>query len=557
MRRQAGLALYCVAIALWLAGCASMKDGASPRAQVTGMPSPAPVKESEVGANQGGQKAPRPEPPSYVDAEACASRAVRVIWNPSATEGVTKYIVERAEASRPADFKKLAQVKGTTFLESGTKKTELHDSMTYFYRIKSVNKSGAVGPASQPAEVTTRPRPAAVCNVSAKSAEVRCVPLTWSPSPETDVVRYDIFRRAAPNRKFEKIAAVEGRTSNSFLDGSGYWGKLADEGKYEYRIRAINSIGVESADSAIAKAVTRGAPPVVTGVRAKSAQPREIPLVWEASPDPKVVGYEILRQSPGEKDFAKIASVTGRATVSFLDRGGARKGHGQLLDQTEYRYRVVALNTVQVRSAPSMSVTATTKPAPAMPHELAASATGLKSVRITWRATAERDIACSVLEAAASDDGRFREIARLQASAGEQLSAVETGLDDGEARFYRVKAVDHDQRDSAWSAVVAGTSRPLPAPPQHIAAQWPRGESILLTWAPAPDIKAYNVWKKTFFGADLLTTVSTNALRLSEEQIGEGLGIFISAEDNEKRESERSPLIEIAPLAVPPLHAKN
>ncbi|MCX7010470.1 MAG: hypothetical protein NTY53_25045, partial [Kiritimatiellaeota bacterium] len=429
----------------------------------------------------------------------------------------------------PEQFKKVGEVKETTFQEGGTPQAELRDSTKYLYRVTAVNKLGSVGPASAPVDVTTRPPPAVVRSLAAKSAEVRCVPLTWSPSPEPDVVRYDLFRRDAPDRAFEKLTSVEGRTKTSYLDGGGDPGNLGDEREYEYRIRAINAVTSESADSEMAKAQTRGAPPVVTGVKAKGGRPREIPVTWDASPDEKVIGYEVLRQAPGETAFTNITSVAGREIVTYLDRGGARRGLGQLQDKTEYRYQVIAFNTAHVRSAPSEPVAAVTKPAPAVPRELAATAGVPKAVRLVWRANPESDIACYVVEAAATAGSKFREVARANPTADERVNAAEAGLGDGEARCYRVKAVDRDELESAWCDVVAGASRPLPVAPKDVAAQWQNAQ-VALTWtaSPSPDIKAYKVWKKTFFGADLLTTVEANTCALTAEQVGKGVRVLVN-----------------------------
>ena len=496
---------------------------------------------------------PPPAPPASVDAEAFASRAVRVTWKPSTAEWVAKYIVERAKASAPALFKKLAEVKETKFEEGGTPQTELRDSVKYLYRISTVNRLSVTGPVSEVAEVTTRPPPVVVHNFTAKSSEVRCVPLTWAPSPEPDVVRYDIFRRDAPDRTFEKIASVEGRAKISLLDGGADPGNLGDEHTYEYQIHAINAVTAESADSEIAKAVTRGAPPMVTEVKAKGNRPREIPVTWAASPDEKVVGYEILRLAPGENAFTNIATVAGRESAVYLDRGGARKGLGQLGDKTEYRYQVVAFNTAHVRSAPSEPVAAVTKPAPVAPRELTATAGVAKQVKLAWHANPETDIAAYVVEAAASAGAHFREIARITATTAENVAATETGLGDGEARCYRVKAIDRDELESGWSDIVAGASRPLPVSPKDLAAQW-QNSQLLLTWAvsPSPDIKAYKVWKKTLFGADVVMTVETNACTLTSELVCKGLRILVSAVDAEKLESLRSAPLEVAPPAAPP-----
>ena len=505
---------------------------------------PSPVKESLT--------APPPEPPPAVKAEASASRKLKVTWDASPSEGVTKYGIERAPAAAPDKFVKLAEVKEPVFEEGGTEKTDLQDSTQYLYRITSINRAGAVGAPSPPAAVTTLPPPAAVGNLTARSGEVRCVPLAWAPSPEADVVRYDLFRRDAPDRAFEKIARIEGRAKTSFLDGGGDPGNLGDDREYAYRIRAINSVLAESADSEIVKAETRAAPPPVTGVKAKSGWPRAVPVAWEASPDEKVAGYEILRQAPGENSFTQIASVAGRETVSCMDCGGARKGLGLLQDQTAYRYQVVAFNTAHVRSAPSAGADATTKPAPSVPRELAASAGVPKAVRIVWRANPESDIACYVVEAAATAGSRFHQVARVAATAEAQQFAMEKDLGDGVARVYRLKAVDRDTLESGWSDSVAGASKPLPNAPAELNAAWDAG-GVTLTWAAPPqtDIKCYKIWRKKIFGAEELATVTETKGGLTAAQAGKGLTVLVSAVDADGLESPRSAPLEL----VVPAHS--
>ncbi len=500
---------------------------------------PSPVKESLT--------APPPDPPSAVLAEPSGPRKVQVTWAASPSEGVVKYAVERAPALAADRFVKLAEVRGILFEEGGTEKTDLRDSTKYLYRITAINRVGSASAPARPVAVTTRPPPAVVRGLTARSAEVRCVPLAWTPSPEAEVVRYALFRRDGPDRAFEKIALVEGRAKTSFLDGGGDPGQLGDERKYEYRIRAINSVAAESADSEIAPAMTRGAPPVVTGVQAESGRPREVPVTWAVSPDEKVSGYEILRQAPGENTFVNLARVAGRETLSFLDRGGARKGLGQLRDLTEYRYRVIAFNTAHVCSTPSVSAPATTKPAPAVPRDLVASAGMPKAVRLTWRANPEGDIACYVVEAAATAGSRFRPLVRVEATADAQPAATEQDLGDGVARVYRVKAIDRDALESGWSDIVAGASKPLPNAPTELNAAW-AADGVTLTWAAPPqtDIKAYKVWRKKIVGAEELATVTENRCRLAAAQAGKGLTVLVSAVDADSFESPRSAPLDLA-----------
>ncbi|MDD4623003.1 MAG: hypothetical protein PHG71_07175, partial [Kiritimatiellae bacterium] len=166
--------------------------------------------------------------------------------------------------------------------------------------------------------------PQTVKGLKATSHEVRCVPLTWDASPEPDVVRYDIYQARDPGGPFNLAGSAQGLKATSFMAGGGNPGNLEDEGKYCFSVRAVNAVTAESADSEIVQAVTRDIPPEVSQITAVSARPREVPLSWQPSPDVTVTGYELWRAIAGSDDWAQVARINGRESVSYLDRGGEK-----------------------------------------------------------------------------------------------------------------------------------------------------------------------------------------------------------------------------------------
>lgn len=505
---------------------------------------------SEPGPGAEAQTAPPPPPPASIRAEAPSSRAARVTWSASSGAGIVKYIVERSGPDAAGAFVRRAEVEGTDFLDGGKADSDLRDSSTYSYRVTAVNRVGSVGAPSDAAEVVTRPPPAVVQGLDARGAEVRCVPLAWTASPEADVVRYDLYRRDGADGEFVKLASVPGREKTSFLDGGADPGNLEDEHRYEYRIRAVNAVTSESADSDAVFAVTRPVPPVVTGLKAKGGLPREVPIAWDASPDEKVVGYEIRRRAPGETDFAPIGRVQGRERATYTDRGRASNpsGLGALADGTAYEYAVVAVNTAQATSAPCEAVAASTKPAPAAPAGVAASTAVANAIEVTWKANPEADIASYVVEASASADGRFREVATPRATAADTMSCTDGDRDAGERRFYRVKAIDRDTLESAWSETVPGNAKPRPEPPTNLQATWVDGAPTI-TWTapPQPDIRRYRIWKKGTFRSSEIGFCESTGRRLDPAQAGAGTSVYVTAVDADELESEPS-----AAIAIPP-----
>jgi fibronectin type 3 domain-containing protein len=275
-------------------------------------------------------------------------------------------------------------------------------------------------------------------------------------------------------------------------------------------------------------------------------------VTWTVSPDEKVVGYDVLRAGPDSDSFTVVATVNGRETAGYVDKGGAKPNAlGRLADGTEYRYQVVAFNTARAGSKPSEIAKAKSKFAPMAPIEPEATTNLPKSAVITWSPNAEMDISQYVVESAAAGTTKFREITRVPVSQDERITATETKLPDGVGRVYRVKAIDKDTLESPWSDTVEGATKPLPPPPADAKAEL-NDQGALLTWTPSPvpDIKQYKIWKKGFIGADLLTATESSEYQLSSMDVGKKLVVVVSAVDLDGLESERTAPVEIRPPAV-------
>lgn len=494
--------------------------------------------------------APPPVAPLNVNACATGSRAVTISWDPSPSEGVTSYRVERASAADPA-FTAVATSATNSCVDGGTPASTLKDSTPYLYRVVTLNHMNSESGPSDLAEVLTLPPPAAVKGLTATSREVRCVPLTWTQSPEADVVRYDIYQAREPDGPFEKIGSAAELATTTFIAGGANPGKLEDEGVYFFRVRAVNAVSAESADSATVRATTREIPPEVTQLAAISARPREVPLSWAASPDTAVMGYEVWRATANADDWTQIARLASRDTTRHLDRGGQKDDAslGLLKDGTAYQYKVVAFNTANVRSSASMPVTATTKMIPATPAALTATTNTAHVVALAWRPNPEKDISGYQIESSKKAAAGFRKLAVVPASdSSAGLTAEEKGFDPGTLRYYRVKAIDNERLESEWSEPVQGRFKPLPDAPSALQTQ-PDGTSIRLTWQPPSqaDIVEYRVWsKKRVFGWTLLGTAPQPEYRIELAADAKPPTLAVTAVDQDKLESEKSKPVKAA-----------
>jgi fibronectin type 3 domain-containing protein len=493
--------------------------------------------------------APPPDPPRRVRAVPHGSRAVQVEWDASPSEGVERYVVERASALEPDSWQRRGEVQGTLFHEGETPKSDLADAVAYLYRVQAVNRVGAVGAFSAPTQVMTEPPPAAVTGLSAQGDQVRCVPLSWQPSPEPDIVHYEVWRAEDAAGPFSLLATVKGRTSCCHLDGLADPGNLLDQHTYHYRVIAVDAVTARSAEGATVSATTRAVPPVVEGVVADSGRPREVPLRWALSPDEKVIGYVVARADSEDGVFAEVADVPGRETVAWTDKNGVKDARklGRLADGATYRYQVTAYNTARARAPWSGIVEAATKRVPAAPWISAVSTGEPRRVTLQWQANAEPDVATYRIEWADAAGGRYREAGRVAAPG---TSFVHLDQPDGAPRCYRLMAVDADTLESAWSEAVCGGTRPLPPAPADVRCAWEDGRAVL-TWT-APDdrgVRSFRVARLGLMGLTSSALGDTEERRLALEavQVGKGVRVFVTALDNDGLESPRSAVVEIRP----------
>jgi len=496
--------------------------------------------------------APLPTPPASCRAEATGSRAVTVTWTASSSAGLKHYRVQRAVEAAPETFEEIGIISGTELVDGGTAGSTLKDSTRYRYRVLAVNKVDAVSEPSSTASVLTLPPPAPPTKVTAESNGVRCVPLAWMASPEQDVVRYDVYQARSVEGPFKKIGEVQGREVTAFMDGGGNPGNLEDEGAYYYRVRAVNGVTAESADSQVVHATTRAVPPVVQQVAVQSARPREVPIVWTASPDDAVTGYEVWRAMGDSDEWGQIVRLTSRTGTNYLDRGGQEDAArlGRLADGTVYHYRVIAFNTANVRSSASAPVQAKTKVIPATPSGLEASTQRARGIRLTWASNPEKDIGRYIIEVSKKPDGGFRKLAFLPVFEGVSLEAEDTGLEPGAARYYRVCAMDKDGLESLWSEVAQGTAKPLPDAPSGVSVQR-EDTAVRIVWKPPSqtDVVQYRIWARKLLGWDLLATVEHPDCAWPVADLTKAVNVAVTAVDKDQLESVKSEAVRVDPLA--------
>ena len=494
--------------------------------------------------------APPPEPPADVVAETPAARAVRLTWTAPACEGVVAYRVERAHAADNV-FAQVGEVEETAFAEGGTAASPLRDATTYRYRLRSVNRVGAVGEASAPVEIATRPPPAAPQSLAAESLQVRCVPLSWTAAADADVVRYDVYRADSDLGPFAFLGSSTGRENASYIDGGADPGNLEDDRAYYYCVRAVNAVTAESDDSDVVMATTRPLPPPVEELAAITGLPRRVELSWAPSLDEKVTGYDVERSEAGG-DFVHVAQVAGLEAGAYVDQGDETERFMRasvktpLKDGTAYAYRVRAVNTAAAASEWCAPVEAVTKVVPETPHGLKATEGRPGVIGVAWTANKEKDVAEYVVESSAAADRGFAAAGRVPGDG--KCTFVQEALPPNLARHYRVKAVDADGLESAWSEPAFGTTKPLPDAPTELAAEW-TDDGAFVRWQAPPqkDVARYRIFNKKLFGQEEIATAAKAEHFFPAAELAQKKVVVVVAVDEDGLESAPSAALPLLP----------
>jgi len=295
-----------------------------------------------------------PDPPRDLEATATGPGAVDLDWRkPADDDDIEGYRVYR-------DGSPVAFTSDTNYRDTG-----LAAFTTYEYHVRTVGEDEDQSAPSNVVNVTTLDGspPTAPANLVATAVDAGRIDLTWSASedPESGVANYRVYRDGS-------VVGTSGSTS--FQDEG-----LSPATAYEYRVSAVNGDDLvsELSDPASATTLDGTEPSAPTDLNATAVATDAIDLTWSPSADPEsgIASYRVFRDG---------AEVGTSAVTSFQDAG--------LAPNTEYEYRVSAVNGEGLEGERSEPARATTldEPGPPAPADLAASPLGPDQVQLTWTA---------------------------------------------------------------------------------------------------------------------------------------------------------------------------
>lgn len=300
----------------------------------------------------------------------------------------------------------------------------IEDGREYIYAISSLDKKYKESPLSDLIIITTINPP--VLSIKEDNL-LRKINLTWLKLK--NVKGYCLYRKC-DKEDWKTVAVINDENKTNWSDQK----ELKEGRKYRYYITARGTNG-ETEPSNEIKAKTKDLPPIPKNFNAKSGFVKSVELSWTHFDDPDVGGYSIYR-GPDETNIAKIATVKGCKSDSFLDKG---KFFSPLEDGTKYYYAIAGFNLFSAEGKASKPIAADTKPRPGKSKGLTATAKK-DCIFIEWNKNPEPDIKAYILYRS-KNKGRWSKLLELNSS---QTSYTDKNLKPELSYCYQIIAEDKD-----------------------------------------------------------------------------------------------------------------
>jgi fibronectin type 3 domain-containing protein len=362
--------------------------------------------------------------------------------------------------------------------------------------------SGCTGQ-PQPAGSVTIDKTLPQVHINGYLSDTDAIAFEWRPVTDKRVKLIHIYRDnpGTDDKKVYRIATIDNTLQTHYTDSG-----LEPDTAYRYRFTTVDAQGRESMPERTITAKTAALPEPVSFFTATKELARSAKLLWRPHPDPRVTGYDIERQEPGDEEFRRIDSIDGRLSAEYIDH--------DLEDGKLYRYRIIARTFDGKYTAPSKVVTVSTKPLPLPPEHVSATQDEIGTITLRWSTPATQKAAYFNVYRSEEKNGGFDYLAKIA-----KPRFTDKPERNGAHYFYKVTAVDYDGLESPPSAVVSGATKPAPAAPELLGVSV-KQNAVVIRWKSS-DARtvAYELVKRTHSGwfdtkkavfRDLKTTTFTD-----------------------------------------------
>jgi len=290
--------------------------------------------------------------------------------------------------------------------------------------------------------------------------------LFWKPVIQMS--GYYIQRYDPKTHKWSQIATIKDPFKSIYVDTD-----LKPNTIYKYRIATFDKKGTPS----LAVETTQNTLPKLSPVIPLEAKPIKkgaVKIVFRPHMNERVKEYEIERFNDKKAKWEKIATLSPRLNVEYIDTG--------LKDGKIYKYRIIAKSFDNIKSFPSKTITVSTYPKPSVVLNVKASVNLPKEIKITYSPV--QGAAFYKIYRSNSADGFFTFIAKTN-----DTFYVDKINKDGVTKYYKVTAVSKYSTESLLNDTPAVMGQTLQAPATPIISTNLNGNKIEFIFT-SPDNRA-------------------------------------------------------------------
>jgi titin len=404
-------------------------------------------------------------------ATVASATTVNLAW--VAVKGAATYTLETS-TDGGSTWSTLATPSTTTYANTG-----LTADTQYKYRLSSTDATGTSAPSNA---VTATTQLTTVSGLTATATSATQINLAWTAL--NDATNYKIERSPDQTTWAALVLspALNG-ASAAYSDTT-----LSAGTTYYYRISAIDASGTGAASTA-AHALTVPAAPVLAGT---SASATAINLSWATIKS--AVTYTVETSLDGGLNWSTLGTPS---TLTYANTG--------LTTDTQYKYRVEAVNATGSSVSSNIVTLTTLLTAPTGLSVTAASAT---TINVAWNPVID---ATNYKIERSLNQTTWTALVPSPALAGTSASYADTGVSSGTTYYYRISAIDAAGTSAATTAVNTLTFAAAPT----LAGTVGSATAINVSWAAVPTATSYLLERSVDAGATWQTLNTQSTLTYS------------------------------------------
>ena len=375
-------------------------------------------------------------------------------------------------------------------------------------------------------------------SVEARSVGFRKNELTWNFQPEPETKGFIVYRsQSGKSGSYNEIGKAKKRSAIKFVDQHSSAQPMTDSATYYYKVSAVNSLGLESSKSDMAKVASAAPPSPPGGLEVESGLIRSVNIKWNIHDNDEVAGYKLYRSESKKGDFELVNDAKKRKNVEYTDLNRGSSSEPKLEDSTSYYYAISAYSPFGDEGPQSKPVVAATADPPAPVTGFSGRGWQAGKVPLSWEIHPNEDVRGYIIYRSEENGGPYDKIAELKAR--KKIAYIDVGgggggifgndrkkLENSKVYHYRIEAYNWVKAKSPMSENISVMTKAVPTAPENVVAASGRPRQVPIHWQKSPDvsIKAYQIFKLEIETGEFkkIAEISSDKNYFLDHKLGDG-----------------------------------